>query len=192
VFVHHVAKRRTVRKRRQRDIDHPLRPAFDTAVRIEWVLERRCHHDSRIGAKNVLGTIPVMDIEIHNGDALEAVVFERMRDPDGDVVEEAKAHCARVFGMMPRRAEPSRMHWPPDRSARDPLPYRRTRRVQSRSIGVRVHRGIGIEVHGAGARAKRLRPHPRRPDHGRESRCSRSAGGASYLLRKPSRPEAIS
>ena len=58
----------------------------------------------RIVPKNVLGAVAVMDVEIHDCDALGAVRFLRVPRGDGGVVEEAEAHRGRDLGVMSGRA----------------------------------------------------------------------------------------
>ena len=61
-------------------------------------------HDGRIVPKNVLGAVAVMDVEIHDRDALGAMRFLGVAGGDGGVVEEAEAHRGRDFGVMSGRA----------------------------------------------------------------------------------------
>ena len=56
------------------------------------MLEGADHHDARIAGKNILGAVAVMHVEIDDRGALETVHRERVRDADGDVVEQAEAH----------------------------------------------------------------------------------------------------
>ena len=52
----------------------------------------------------MLGAVAVMDVEIHDRDALGAMRFLRVPGGDGDVVEEAEAHRGRDLGVMAGRA----------------------------------------------------------------------------------------
>ena len=56
-----------------------------------------------IGPEYVLRAVAVMHVEIDDGDSLVAVNRARMQRTDRDVVEQAKAHGARAFGMMAGR-----------------------------------------------------------------------------------------
>ena len=58
----------------------------------------------RIVPEDVLGAVAVMDVEIHDRDALGAMRFLRVPRGDGGVVEEAEAHRGRDLGVMSGRA----------------------------------------------------------------------------------------
>jgi hypothetical protein len=55
------------------------------------VLERRHHQHPRIIGKDVFGAVAMMDVEIDDRHALDAVDRQRVRGADRDVVEEAEA-----------------------------------------------------------------------------------------------------
>ena len=67
------------------------------------LMSRGVHH-GRIVPKNVLGAVAVVDVEIHDRDALGAMRFLRVPGGDGGVVEEAEAHRVCDFGVMSGRA----------------------------------------------------------------------------------------
>ena len=64
--------------------------------------------DARVVFDQGLRAVAVMHIEIDDGDAGQPVVIQRMFRPDGDVAEQAKAHCSVCFGMMTGRADGSK------------------------------------------------------------------------------------
>ena len=67
------------------------------------MLERRDHQHARVAGEDLLGAVAVVDVEVDDRDALEAVRGERVRRADGDVVEETEPHRAIALGMVPRR-----------------------------------------------------------------------------------------
>ena len=60
-------------------------------------------HDVAVGPENVLRAIAVMDVEIHDRDALRAMDGDGVPRGHGGVVEEAEAHGRRAFGMVAGR-----------------------------------------------------------------------------------------
>ncbi len=70
---------------------------------IERHLVGRGVHDGRIAPEDVLGAVAVVDVEIDDGDALDAM--GRLGVPGGDrrVVEEAEAHRRRRLGVVAGR-----------------------------------------------------------------------------------------
>ena len=69
-------------------------------------LMRRAIHHRLVGPEDILRAVAVMNIEIDDRDTLGAMNGLRMPGGDRRVVEEAKAHRRRAFGMMagrPRR-----------------------------------------------------------------------------------------
>ena len=87
----------------ERDVDHVGRRVVDAAVRVERMLERRHHQHAGIALEDVLGAVAVVDVEVDDRDAFEAVRLEGVRGADGDVVEEAEAHRAAALGVVPGR-----------------------------------------------------------------------------------------
>ncbi len=71
---------------------------------VEGMLERRTEQHARLVAKDVLGPVAVVDVEIHDGHAGQPVRLHRMGRRDRHVVEQAKSHRHAPFGMVPRRA----------------------------------------------------------------------------------------
>jgi hypothetical protein len=68
------------------------------------VLERRAKQDSFILAKDLLGAIPLVDIEVDNGHALEVVLMQCMSGTDSNIVVEAKPHRPLTFGVVAGRS----------------------------------------------------------------------------------------
>ena len=109
------------------------------------MLERRDHQHPRIGGEDVLGAVAVMDIEIDDGHALDAVSGHRVRGADRDVVEEAEAHRAVALGMMTgraNRAERGAALAGYDEVRRE---HDGARGMTGRGQRMRVHRRVGIE-----------------------------------------------
>src|SRR5262249_515244 len=90
--------------RRQWNVDHPRGTPFDSAVRIKRMLERRHHQHALVVAEDILGPVPVVDAEVDPRRPVQAVPIERVRNADGDVIEEAEPHCALPLCMMSWRA----------------------------------------------------------------------------------------
>ncbi len=89
--------------RGHRHVDHVRRRMVGAAVRIERVLEEADHQHALVVGEDVLGAVAVMDVEVDDRDALEAVHVERAARRDGDVVDEAEAHRARARRVMAGR-----------------------------------------------------------------------------------------
>ena len=68
------------------------------------MLECRAEEDPCVTAENVLGAIAVVNIEVDDGYALEAVNRQGMGCAHGDIVEETKSHGTAAFGVMARRS----------------------------------------------------------------------------------------
>jgi hypothetical protein len=83
----------------------PVRRVFEHwRKRIKRVLERRAKQDSFILAKDLLGAIPLVDIEVDNGHALEVVLMQCMSGTDSNIVVEAKPHRPLTFGVVAGRS----------------------------------------------------------------------------------------
>ena len=122
-------------------------------VGIERVLERRDHQHPRIGGEDVLGAVAVMDVEIDDRHALDAMGGQRVRGADRDVVEQAEAHRAVALGVVARRAhgaEGGAAFAAHDEVGRE---HDRARGMARRGQRVRVHRRVRIEEMEAGRRA---------------------------------------
>ena len=136
------------------------------------MLKRAHHQRARVAAENVFGAVAVMHVEIDDGDALEAMLLERVHGGDGDVVEQAEAHGAAAHRMVPRRAHAAKG------AVRLPVQHqvggkhRRAGRVQRGVPGMRIHRGIRVQMNGAALRRAGAdmadvfhRMHPRQAAH---------------------------
>ena len=55
--------------------------------------------------EHVLGAVAVMDVEINHRDPVQPVPGASVERPDGDRVEQAKAHGTGRFGVVPGRAD---------------------------------------------------------------------------------------
>ena len=73
-------------------------------ARVVRELVRREVEHARVVVEDVLRAVAVMDVDVDDGDALDSRLFERARDGDGDVVEEAEAHRAVRRRVVPGRA----------------------------------------------------------------------------------------
>ena len=95
--------------------------------------------------KHVLGAVAVMDVEIDHRDPVQPVPGASVERPDGDRVEQAKAHGVGRFGVVPGRADgakgvfPLALHHPVDGIADGP------RGPARRFAGGRRHAGVGVQ-----------------------------------------------
>ena len=58
--------------------------------------------NGRVFLKGMLGAVTVMQIPVHDEDTVHIEVFLGISGTDGHIVEEAKAHGARAFRVVPR------------------------------------------------------------------------------------------
>ena len=72
---------------------------------VERILVSGDVEHGRIVVEGVLRSVAVVDIEIDDSNAVEAVRAAGQRSGDRDAVEDAEAHRLRRLGMMPRRAD---------------------------------------------------------------------------------------
>ncbi len=72
----------TARVCRDRHVDHVAAQRMIAAVRIEAALEDADHQDAFVAGNDVLGAVAMVDIEVDDGDALEATDFERVSRRD--------------------------------------------------------------------------------------------------------------
>jgi hypothetical protein len=97
--------------RREGDIEGGTQPsAFSHAAVcsgawVEWPTVRRDVQHRRVGEKDCLGTVAVVDVDVDDGDASEAVVLLGISGSDGDVVVVAKPHRFDRRGVVPRRTD---------------------------------------------------------------------------------------
>ena len=133
----------------QRHVAHVGSRLVGTAIRVERVLEDAAHQDPIVTGEAILGAVAVVHVEIDDGHALQAVRLDGVHGGDTDVVEEAETHRVGLLAMVAGRAHGAEgifdflVHDQVDRQATG------TGRAQRSLPGVRIHRGIGIEVHHA-------------------------------------------
>ncbi len=115
------------------------------------MLEDARHHHALVVAEDVLGAVAVVHVEVDDGHALDAVLLERVFRPDRNVVEQAEAHGARARRMMAGRAHRAKGVLGASADHEVGGENGGARGVQRRIPGQRAHRGVGIQVHDAGA-----------------------------------------
>lgn len=130
----------------QRHIDHTLTTAFDSAVGIKRVLERRHHEHTLVVAEDIFRPVAVMDIEIDDRHTLDGVFIERMRSGNRNIVEDAESHRSRPLGVMPGRTHAAESApYAPGHDFIDSehaCPSRAQRSIQRMAI----HGRVGIEM----------------------------------------------
>jgi hypothetical protein len=104
VRLHGGAEGGAVGARRQRDVGDVGGGAVGAAAGVERVLEAGAEQHPLVAGEDVLGAVAVVDVEVDDGDALQAVLGHGVGGADGDVVEEAEAHGPVALGMVARRA----------------------------------------------------------------------------------------
>ena len=72
---------------------------------IERPLVDRHEEHGRVVAERRLRPVPVMNVEVHDRDALDAELGLGVAGGDRDVVEDAEPHRAALEGVMPRRSD---------------------------------------------------------------------------------------
>ena len=90
--------------RGQRAVDDVSRHRARVVAGVERVLEARADQHAPVALEDVLGAVAEVHVEIEDGDAVEAVVLERVRGAHRHVVEEAEAHRLRALGVVAGRA----------------------------------------------------------------------------------------
>ena len=68
--------------------------------RIEARLESGTHEHTVVAAQDVLAAVAVVDVNVDQRHAVQAVGIECMANADGNVVEKAETHGCRIFGMV--------------------------------------------------------------------------------------------
>src|SRR5450631_1262614 len=149
LFFHRRLHRRSAASCRERYVHHVGGGAVGAAKGIEWVLEEACHEDSIAPtryAEYIFGPVPVMDIEVDDGDAVETLDLERVGSGHGNVVEYAKTHGAdarRVVTTGPHGAKSIRgTSCDYFIDGQQPSAGGAARRVEA----VRVHCRVGVEL----------------------------------------------
>ncbi|KAG1258326.1 hypothetical protein G6F65_015612 [Rhizopus arrhizus] len=67
------------------------------------MLEKAAHQHALVPGEDVFGAIAVVDVEVHDGHARQAVEVQRMTRRNGHVVQEAESHRLRSAGMVTGR-----------------------------------------------------------------------------------------
>ncbi len=114
----------------------------------------RSVHDAGVAPEDVLRAVAVVDIEVNDGDTLQSVYGLRVTCGDGGVVEDAKTHRRRRFGVVAGRPGDDESVVGPradDLVDGEGCP---TGRAQRRFPCARRHRRVGVELHDAHARAR--------------------------------------
>ena len=109
------------------------------------MLERGDHQHPLIVGEDVFGAVAVVDVEIDNGRASDTMRGQRVRGPDGDVVEQAEAHRPTALGVVARRAHGT--EGGPALLAHDEVggQHDRAGRVEGGRQRMGVHRRVGVE-----------------------------------------------
>ena len=109
----------------------------------------RAIHHGLVRPENILRAVAVMDVEVDDRGARDAVMVLRIARRDGGIVEQAEAHRPRDLGVMAGRARR-------DEGIRRLLRHhfvdgvhRAARRAQRRLEAAGRHRGVGVEPHHA-------------------------------------------
>jgi len=85
-------------------VQQVARAGHVAAVRVMRMLEKADHQHPIVASNDVLGAIAMVHIEVDDRDTLQSMRCQCMACRDGDVVEEAKAHCRAVRRMVTRWA----------------------------------------------------------------------------------------
>ena len=118
------------------------------------MLERGHHQYARVAGEYVFGAVAMVDIEIDDRHPLHPVHGYRMHRGNGDIVEYAKAHGPRTCRVVPGRAHAAESVFDFTPEHQVGRQHARSRGMQGGRQAVRVHRRIGIKVHGAGCRRR--------------------------------------
>jgi len=113
--------------------------------RIEVLLVRRAHQHARVVLEDVLAPVAVVDVEVDEGDALQAVEVGGVPDPDGDVVEEAESHRGGALGVVARRTHAAERRRRLAGEHQVGRQHDGARRAQGGDGGERVH--VRVRVH---------------------------------------------
>ena len=138
----------------QRHFDQMAGDGLRVAIRVERMLEGGADHHPAIVEKDVLCTVAVVDVEIDDGHALKAVLFDGVGGADGNVVEQAESHGTAIFGMMPRRAHVAEgiAHLAFDHQIGGE--HVRARGPQGGIDAVRIQAGVAVDVQQTRARGR--------------------------------------
>lgn len=108
--------------------------------------------------QQALGAIAVVDVEVGDGDALEAVMMDGVGGADPEVAVEAEAHRPVVLGMVARRAYPAEGDTRVAVEDAINALYHRPGRAPRRGQGPGIHRRVVIDGEMPLLRQVRLEP----------------------------------
>ena len=116
------------------------------------MLKGRDHQHARVVAKNILGAIAVVHIEVGHHHPLEPVLLERVGRAHRHVVEEAEPHGPAALGVMPGR--PHAAEGVAHLALQNQIGrvHNGAGRVQRGVQRMRVHCRVRVQVHQAAAR----------------------------------------
>ena len=116
------------------------------------MLKGRDHQHARIVAKDILGAIAVVHIEVGHHHPLEAVLLERVGRAHRDVVEKAEPHGPPALGVMPGRPHAAEGVARLASQHQIGRVHHGSGRAQRGAQRVRVHCRVRVQVHQAPAR----------------------------------------
>ena len=119
------------------------------AVGVERVLKKTCHQHLVLPLgliEHVFGAVAVMHVEVNYGDALEAVLLDRVRRRHADIVEDAKSHRAAARGVVAAGAHRAKCVFHLARHHLIDRKHTGAGRAQRRVEGMRVHRRIRVKL----------------------------------------------
>ena len=148
-FLHGLAQDRAVGAGAQRHVDHVGGRFLGAAVRVVGMLESAHHQHPLVAAEDILGAVPMVDVEVDHGHACEAMALQRTGRGDRHIVEEAESHGPRTHGVMPGRPYAAKRALDAAAGHEIGRKHRGSRRAQRGSPGMRTHGRIGIQVHRA-------------------------------------------
>ena len=111
------------------------------------MLESGYHQHALVIAKNILGAVAVMDIEVRDGHALQSIMFQRMRCSDRHVIEETETHGTTAFGVVPGRTHAAKRGLRLAFHDHVGCQHRGTRRAQCCLQRIRTHCGVRVEMY---------------------------------------------
>ena len=141
------AKFRTAAMMAQRNVGDIPDARFRRATRTrkDAALMGRCVEDRRIVLDHILRPVPVMHVEIHDGDPFKTMIADRMARGDRGGAEEAEAHRLCLLGVMAGRAMVAERIDRVTRQHGIDRRFRPTYRAQRRLDRIGRHPRIGIQ-----------------------------------------------
>ena len=138
------------RTRSQRHIAHVVGRFVSPAIGVKGMLKNAAHQHPLVAGKTVLRPVAVMHIEIDDGNALQSMHGQRMSRSNGNVVEETEPHWRRLLAMVAGWAHGTEgvlafaAHHQIDPQTTS------AGRPQGGGPGMRIHRGIRVQMYDAG------------------------------------------